>query len=229
LAIRFVETLGFARYATWRLALAALAKVQSDKQRLARAIHQGMWLQMIAVGLPLAAFALVGPWFCGTMLGKSWGLTFAIFPFLALATLVNAGMNLHVSALLALRQNSQVTACCVVLVGIFAGAALGLVPRLGVAGYGWAELAAFPGYLLVHGYALRAVGTINYRPAAVWFLAIALSLFVGQWYAWAYLGWLPLVARRATWLECRQLWHTTVRPLTSGTRKSTDPETPAAP
>ena len=59
--IRFAEVLSFARAATWRIAMAALAKLNQNPVRLRNSVTEGMRLQALAVGLPLAAFALAAP------------------------------------------------------------------------------------------------------------------------------------------------------------------------
>ena len=52
--IRIAEGLSFARSATWRLAMATLAKLDMDPARLRRSIGEGMRMQALLVGLPLA-------------------------------------------------------------------------------------------------------------------------------------------------------------------------------
>jgi len=59
LAIRIVEVLSFVKTATWRLSIAALARIRDDRARLARSVAEGMKLQALAVGPPLLAFGLV--------------------------------------------------------------------------------------------------------------------------------------------------------------------------
>ena len=53
LAIRLVDVLGFAKAATYRISIAALAKVQGDRDRLRRAVTEGMGLQILVLDLCL--------------------------------------------------------------------------------------------------------------------------------------------------------------------------------
>jgi O-antigen/teichoic acid export membrane protein len=205
LAIRFVDTLSFVRTAIWRLSFAALAKVQNDKDRLVRAINQGMWLQMVAVGLPLAVFAWVGPWFVSFYLGHEWDATLAVFPYIAFATLVNTGMGLHASALYARGRNWHVMICSTVLVVSFAVAAAVMVPNLGLNGYIAAELIAMPAYMVLHRFVVSEVGPVNYRPAGWWLAAVGSLLFVEQLGVLTMLGPLLLALRKETYSELRQL------------------------
>ena len=50
-----VQQLGFVRTATARIAVAAFARLQADPDRLGRAISEGMFLQIIAIGPLLCA------------------------------------------------------------------------------------------------------------------------------------------------------------------------------
>lgn len=50
LAIRLVEVLSFVKHATWRISMAALAKIQDNPPKLRLAITEGMSLQVLALG-----------------------------------------------------------------------------------------------------------------------------------------------------------------------------------
>lgn len=178
LAIRLVEVLAFVKQATWRVAMAALAKLDGDSTRLRRSISEGMRLQAIAVGLPLTIFAGIGPLLLPYIFGPRWDPAFKVFPFVALSYLMNATFNLHTSVLALLQHNFDIMKFHVAHVLLFAGVATLLVPTLGYIGYGWAEVGAFPGYYLLHRYIGESVGSPDYRPALIWCLVCAIVLVI---------------------------------------------------
>jgi O-antigen/teichoic acid export membrane protein len=180
LAIRLVEVLSFVKQATWRLAMAALAKIEGNREKLRSSITEGMRLQAIAVGVPMAVFAGLAPFVLPPIFGLRWYPAFRIFPFIAVSYLLNAMFNLHSSVLFLRKQNLQVLHFHVLHVVVFAGSAALLVPRYGYLGYGWAEVAAFPLYLLLHLHVRSAVNSPDYRPALLWVLVCAIVIVASQ-------------------------------------------------
>ncbi|GAA6743876.1 oligosaccharide flippase family protein [Thermus antranikianii] len=190
LAVRLVESLGFVKAATWRISIAAFAKVQNDKGRLARAIVEASELQVLAVGLPLLGFALVGPWLMPKLFGTVWIPAISLFPFVAVGYLVNAVFNMHSSVLYVLQRNWDVTVFHLVHVGIFALVAWLGVSKLGLWGYGWAELAALLSYAVVYARTVRNIGPFDQRIAMLWAFLVGLALF---WYILGFWALLPLL------------------------------------
>ena len=177
LAIRLVEVLSFVRNATWRLALVALAKVQDNPPRLRRALEEAMGMQLLGLGPLLAGFALVAPWLLPLLFGERWDPVVLIYPFIALSYLLNAVFNMHSSVLYVLKRNWSVMAFHVVHIVLFAGAALLLVDRLGLLGYGLAELVALASYPVLHFLAIRLLD-FNYNRALPWLVAFVPPLFL---------------------------------------------------
>jgi O-antigen/teichoic acid export membrane protein len=194
LSIRVAALLSSAKSVTWRVAMAALAKVGDDKERLRRSLTEGMRLLAISVGLPLAGFAIVAPIVIPLAFGPRWSPTLALFPFIALGCLVNAMFALHSSVLYLLRKNQKVVWFNVVHIVMFAGSAALLVPRLGYLGYGWAELTTLVSYLVIHVFMAQEVGSPSYGAAAIWNLTAVCALALGTMGApTAYFGLLVLV------------------------------------
>jgi O-antigen/teichoic acid export membrane protein len=178
LAVRVAESLSFAKSAAWRISIAALAKIQNDLVRLSRAISQGMSLQSLAVGPPLLAFALAGSPLIRTFFGGRWSPVMLVYPFIALSYLVNSVYSLHSSALYVLAENWDVALFHLVHISLFAGAALLLVDRLGIRGYGWAEIVAMPSYVLLHVLTSRRIAKPPYsKIVTTWWLAFGLAFF----------------------------------------------------
>jgi len=168
LAIRLVEVLAFIKQATWRVAMAALAKLGESRERLRRSITEGMCLQAFMVGMPLTVFALIAPFILPHIFGQRWAPTFRLFPLIALSYLMNAVFNLHTSVLALLKHNVEIGYFHIAHVILFAGSAAFLVSRFGYIGYGWAEVVAFSSYYLLHRYLSRQVGSPDYSRAMLW-------------------------------------------------------------
>jgi O-antigen/teichoic acid export membrane protein len=205
LAIRLVEMLSFAKSVTWRLAMAALAKLENDKTRLRHSIEEGMRLQALAVGVPMAGFALLGPIVLLLIFGKNWTPVLHVFPYIAVGYLSNSIFNLHCSVLYLLGRNLLVAWFHAAHVALFAGGAFLLVPQLGIVGYGWAEICALASYLLLHIYIVKELGNLNYTKALVWY-GITVAVLI--------LSTLPGSAR---YLSCLLL----LLPLTSTKERNT--------
>jgi O-antigen/teichoic acid export membrane protein len=180
LAIRLVEVLAFIKQATWRVAMAALAKLDGDTGRLRRSITEGMRLQALAVGFPLALFAGIAPFVLPPIFGSRWDPAFHVFPFIAFSYLVNSIFTLHSSVLYLLKRNVQVMYFHAVHLVLFAASAASLVPRIGYIGYGWAEIVAVTSYTLLHFYVSLSVGSPDYRPPMVWLLVSSIVIVVSS-------------------------------------------------
>jgi PST family polysaccharide transporter len=182
LTIRLVEYLSFVKSVTWRLAIAALGRLQDNRARLGRAVSEGMGLQLVALGPLLVLFGWIAPWAIPFLFGPEWLPVLQIYPFVALSYLANATFSLHASALYVLRRNWDVALFHAVHVVLFAGTALLLVPRLGLTGYGLAELVALASYIMLHYYLAAQIGEPRYGPAILWGVAFGAALFYR--YAW---------------------------------------------
>lgn len=221
LAIRLVEQLSFVKQATWRLSIAAFARMQGERSRLVNALTEGMSLQVMALGPILAGFGLVAPWLLPYLFGSSWTPVLAIYPFIALSYLSNAVFNMHASALYVLRRNWLVTYFHVLHIVLFAGSAFLLTPILGLEGYGWAEVLALPSYVLIHIWVASYVGKPRYVQAGVWFLASAIPLFAYQLGPWAYVSLLVPLAWATTRKEMLQILRTMIGTIRGSRASST--------
>jgi O-antigen/teichoic acid export membrane protein len=171
--IRIAALLALAKNVTWRVSIAALAKLEGNRDRLRNAITEGMKLQTFAVGLPLAGFAIVAPFVFPLVFGNRWNPTLLVFPLIALGYLSNAVFSLHSSVLYLLQKNWDVTCFHCVHIVLFALSAALLVHRLGFVGYGWAEVVALSSYAIIHVFIKREVGSPSYAMAAVWYFTAA--------------------------------------------------------
>jgi PST family polysaccharide transporter len=214
-AVRMVEALTFLRVVTWRVALSAMGRLQHDRARMAKAVVEGMRLQVIAIGPILAGFALVAPWLVPFAFGKDWDRTVLVFPWLALAYLANSVFALHSSALYALGRNGDVARFHAAHVVVLAGTAALLVPHWGLTGYGLAEAAALPVYALLHASAVRALGPMKVGLGVVWTAGFGLPLFSQSLGPLAWAGPAAVLALPAT-RQAVGAWWTQVRELAHG-------------
>lgn len=180
LTIRLLELLGIVKTITWRLSVAAFAKIQTQPEKLLRAISEAMQLQTLAIGTMLLGFSWVGGKILLLVTGDRWAPVLDLFPFLAASYLMSAQFNMHVSALQVLHRNIDVGAFALLNVSLFAASSAIAIPKLGLLGYGWAELVAIPSYLLLRFYVSRAIGQVDYRLPFMWWTGIGMGLFWRQ-------------------------------------------------
>jgi PST family polysaccharide transporter len=197
LAIRIVEVLSFVKKATWQLSVAAFARIQGDLPRLSRAFQEAMGLQMLGLGPFFAGFALVSLWLIPLLYGERWMPVLTVLPFIALGYMFNAVFNMHSSVLYVMRRNRDVVAFSSLHVALFAGAAVLLVDRLGLVGYGLAEVVALGSYIIIHRRMAR-VFDFDYVKVRPWLLASAPPLFFPfLGFPWGILLCVPAVAALA--------------------------------
>jgi O-antigen/teichoic acid export membrane protein len=177
LAIRIAEALGTFRLAAARMAIAALARLQDRREAFRQALEQALFLQVVTLGPLLCAFALLGPYIVRHVMGARWTPSLQIYPFAAVGVLVNSVYNLQASALFVVGKQWVVMRSYVVHVFLLAAATLFLLPRLGLIGYGWAELFACTAYCLIHT-GVAATVPISYQRLRPWIAGFVVSLFL---------------------------------------------------
>jgi O-antigen/teichoic acid export membrane protein len=206
LAIRLVNALSFVKTATYRLSIAAFARIQDDKAKLRRAIGEGMRLQVLALAPLLLAFVLVSPLVLPLLFGPEWSPALDVLPFIAASFLANALFNLHSSGLYVYRRNLEVGAFHLVHVTVFATSAALLVPSMGYVGYGWAALASVSSYVAVHAAVVRHIGRPDYAVPGAWAAAFALGLFTPHLGPFALVGVAAVALWPATWHTLWRHW-----------------------
>src|ERR1043166_8914797 len=87
LALRIVQQLSFVRTATTRLSVAAFARVEGDPVRLARAITEGMYLQILALGPLLCGLSFIAPLVVPVVFGPRWAPVSQVYPWLGVVAL----------------------------------------------------------------------------------------------------------------------------------------------
>lgn len=193
LAIRIAEGLGFVRIAAGRLALAALSRVRHDRRHFQELLEGALRFQVMVLGLLLCFFALVAPIVLPRLIGVSWLPSLHLYPFVAAGVLANSVYNLQASALFVAGRQWIVLRAYVLHVALLGFATIAMVPSLGIRGYGWAEIAACGGYVILHA-GTRQLARISYRKLAGMVFAFLLPPFALLLQSpWSLLLWTPLV------------------------------------
>jgi PST family polysaccharide transporter len=188
LARRLVELFSFAREATSRLALPALATLREDKPKMLRAINEGMQLHTLGASFFYVPAALLLPYLIKWIFKAEWnaqevGLAFA---FIALSYLVQGIFMLHSSALYAYKYNMTVgLANASYFLLLLVSSAL-LLPHYGVLGYGLSLLATVPSFLIFHIAIACVVGRPDYRVALLWLAGFTAAIFAPVLSLWLY-------------------------------------------
>jgi O-antigen/teichoic acid export membrane protein len=177
LALRIGDTLAFVSRATWRVSVAALGRIQSDVPRVRRAVEEGILLQVLASGAVLATFAVVAEQAIPLLFGDRWQAALDVFPFVAASYLLAAAFSLHSSLLYVMKRNARVAKINAARLAALSVLALGLVPLLGVSGFGIALLGSQAGLLLLDR-EVRRVFDYRFRPALAWLVALGPPLFL---------------------------------------------------
>lgn len=186
LALRMTAILRFAQSATWRLAIAGLARMQDDLNRLRRAVDEGSAMTLLMLGPALAGFGLVGPFLLEAALGPRWIEAMEVYPYIAAGVLFNAAFAMQSSAMFVLKLNWRMTLFHLAHVGLFAGsvaAAMGLWGWGCVAAIGLGEGLALLSYGVLHAFFIRSVGIPRYGAVLMWATGFAAISF------WPIIGW----------------------------------------
>lgn len=202
-ATQIVTHLSFVANATWRLGTSALARVRHDTERTMKAINEGMPLQILVVAPFLVAFGLVAQWVVPALLGRDWTTLARVYPYIAVAYTTIAAFNLHCSALYVRGLHARISIYHVAHVVLLLGAALLLVPRFGLIGYGYAELINLASFLVLHLVVAHDIGDASYGAMLPLWAATALLLFHQQLGVLSFTGALLLVLWSRPWRAVR--------------------------
>jgi len=181
LAIRIAEALGSFRLAAGRMAIAALARMQKRREDFRAALERALYLQVITLGPLLCAFAWLGPLVLPHLVGTRWTPSLAVYPFVAAGVLINSIYNLQASALFVVGKQWVVMRSYAAHVTLLAVITIILLPRLGLAGYGWAEVASCSAYVAIHAGVAKVI-PISYRQLMPWVAALLAGLFLLSWF-----------------------------------------------
>ena len=181
-ATSLVDALGFVKTATTRLGIAAFARIQNETERLRNAHREGTVLQVLGTAPLLAGAALLAPLVAPHLLATTWEPVVGVFALCALGAAIGSLFKLHSSVLHACDLNMAVLRVRIVRLVLLLVAALVLIPRAGVLGYGVAVLVRLAGLFLADR-ELRRLFPPRYREALPWLL-VCLPPMLAPWVPW---------------------------------------------
>jgi O-antigen/teichoic acid export membrane protein len=162
-AQRLVDTIGFAQRGAYRLGLVALSRIPPEqKDRIRRALEEGSTLQLVALGLPFAAFGLVAHSVIPLLFGHQWSSAIALYCLLALASLLGSAGLIQSTYLFSQGHNSTVARSVSIQTGVLAATAVPLVWHFGINGFGYATLLALADLIYLDR-KVRAIVPTSYR------------------------------------------------------------------
>lgn len=82
LATRLRQTVGFVGRTAYRIALVVRAQIKDDVPRMSRAFREGLGLQALGAGVPVAALCAISPVLVPVAFGEQWRPALEILPWL---------------------------------------------------------------------------------------------------------------------------------------------------
>ena len=179
IAVRFAEQLTVLRSVIKQMSISVMAKILDEKEKISRALSEGMVYQILMVAPVCALFACVSSWLVPMLFGHEWLISTKIFPFVALGVIIQSVFELHISTLYADGSNIEVIKLNIIYVGILWVASCIFLPLIGVFGYAIAMIAATPSFLIVHRSFSARFGRPDYKVTLYIGLASLPPLFLG--------------------------------------------------
>lgn len=160
-AYAIVNQLSLLKNVAWRLSLPAIAKIQEEKQRVVRAVAEGVGYQLWLAALPLFCFASQRDWIVPLLYGEKWRPAATVLMLACLSPVVNAVFSLHSASLYAAGRPMEVTRFIVAYTAILWPAAAWLISQHGALGLPMAEILVLPLYWLLHRSFERVFGRVE--------------------------------------------------------------------
>src|SRR6201999_1930595 len=96
------DSLAVAKQVIYRMSIAVLAKVAHQRERLLGAVSDGMVVQSVGVGVPIAAFACASGFLIPNVFGPHWRPAVHLFALVAISYLAWTVFSVESAALLTL-------------------------------------------------------------------------------------------------------------------------------
>jgi len=172
-AQRLVDTFGFAQRGAYRLGMVAMSRVGTEeKSRLRYSIEEGSLLQLLALAIPFACFGVAARWLVPALFGHQWARAVPLYSLLALATVLGASGFIQTTFLYSRGRNLAVTGVIAVQTVALAIAAIVLVKKMGLDGYGVAWLIALVD-LVYCDHIVRKMFGFSYKKILPWVVVLA--------------------------------------------------------
>ncbi len=192
LAARAIEVLSIVRTAVERVAIATLARLRENPEQCRALMQKGARLDVLVLGPAVLLVSTFGPALLPKLFGERWSGALLVLPFVTAAALVNSVFALEASALFVEGRQWVVTRCYLWHIAILTLGTLMFAPVVGIAGYGWAELAACISFAILHR-GLQPGLRIALLPFLPWLAAFTCALLSSRLASPIRLAlWLPL-------------------------------------
>jgi PST family polysaccharide transporter len=171
-----MDQASFIKTVTFRIALTVLGRVQGSASRFANAVREGTMIQIFVVGIPFIGFSCAARILIPLLFGSKWTEVAHVFPLVAVSYLAYVGGSLYTAGLLA-RGNPWLTIVPNIMNSVLLWlAAVVLVRRFGVIGYGLAELFTIPSVVLTLVLYTISIGRQHFLVPSIWFVSIAAAI-----------------------------------------------------
>jgi O-antigen/teichoic acid export membrane protein len=191
LANRLINTLGFLYSVSGRVAFAAFARLQENKERLTKAIQETIQYLILFLGVVLTVFAASVGWVASWVLGAKWDASVIqqLCIVMASRVLIAIASGIQTQALYVIGQNWLRVRASVIFIIVFAASSWLLLSQAPVAYapllFAIADLFA---HIPVYGYDIygvrKYIGRVDYRLSLLWLAAAQAALFaplIGYW------------------------------------------------
>lgn len=192
LAFRLIDALSFVNNAILHVSFSVISKIRRESRTLEKALDEAMFIQLIALAPFLIGFALFSQWVFPMFFRDSWFPVLELFPYLALAAIVNAIFSLHAVVLFVEGSNRIMFRFGLTHTMLLGISSWFLVHWLGVQGYAWSEILTIASFGIIH-YGVKRICRVDYKTTAIAFAACIPSFFLTSApFPWAVLLMAPL-------------------------------------
>jgi O-antigen/teichoic acid export membrane protein len=218
LANRLTNTLGFLYSVSGRVAFAAFARLQENKERLTKAIQETIQYLILFLGFVLTVFAASVGWVASWVLGAKWDASVIqqLCIVMASRVLLSSVFGVQTQALYVIGQNwlkfkanlafaVSLIAASGVLVGV---APLAYAPLVFVLAD---HIAHIPTYWYDMYGVRKHIGRIDYRVILLWAIAAQVALFAPLIGYWLYIVVIGLLLHPRSLEKLREMAHTLKR------------------
>jgi O-antigen/teichoic acid export membrane protein len=213
LANRLINTLGFLYSVSGRVAFAAFARLQENKERLTKAIQETIQYLILFLGFVLTVFAASVGWVASWVLGAKWDASVIqqLCIVMASRVLLSSVFGVQTQALYVIGQNwlkfkanlafaVSLIAASGVLVGV---APLAYAPLVFVLAD---HIAHIPTYWYDMYGVRKHIGRIDYRVILIWLAATQAAVFAPLVSNWLYLVTIGLLLHPASLISLRGVY-----------------------
>jgi PST family polysaccharide transporter len=213
LANRLINMLGFLYSVSGRIAFAAFARLQENKERLTKAIQETIQYLILFLGFVLTVFAASVGWVASWVLGAKWDASVIqqLCIVMASRVLLSSVFGVQTQALYVIGQNwlkfKANLAFAVLLIavsGVLVGVApLAYAPLVFVLAD---HIAHIPTYWYDMYGVRKHIGRIDYRVILIWLAATQAAVFAPLVSNWLYLVTIGLLLHPASLISLRGVY-----------------------